>query len=262
VKVELENLRKEREEWQKEAAKYRIEQTDAYKEAVTKPLNSIGNAAAEIAKRNDVDQSKLFAALREPDEKLQNEKIQEIVDGMSERDKLRVWNLADQLQSVYARQDELEANAHAALTEAQAREAEESSKKQLASKAEEMRAVEDLRPKLAKAARLFKLEGESDEDAVNKILSAANEVPFNEHDTSTKAFSVVAASILPRLLKNNQALSKQVATLEKELSAYAKSGPRTSEGTKQSSAAAKPAGFDGVLAAIKSDLANMGMPNY
>lgn len=260
VKVEYERLKAEREEWQKEAAKYRIEQTDQYKEAVTKPLQSISAAAAELAKRNEIEPEKVFDALRESDEKRQNEKIQEIADNLSERDKLRIWNMADELQKVYARQEHLEASAAEALKEAQANEAALAEKRSLEIKASEMRAVEDLRPKLAKAAHLFALEGEDAEAAVAKILTEANAVPFNEHDTESRAFSVVAATILPRLMKNYQTAVKERDSLKRELSEYSGASARTSDGAKKPAGQiAAVGGFDSVMQGISQTLAGLGI---
>jgi hypothetical protein len=256
LKAEVEALRKEREEFQKEAAKWNVTKTDAYRDAVTKPLNRLSTDALGIAKRNEINEGRLIDALREPDEKLQNEKITELTEALPEREKFRLWGIADELRKVYERQDEIEANAHESLKEAQAREQVEAAERQTKNRAAEMRAVEDMKDKLLKSARYFKLDGETDEVAVKAILEEANTVPFDEQDLKAKSFSVAAAAMLPRVLRNHRALAAKLAEAEKELASYVGATPRTTQGAVDKTPSGEPVDF---VTAVKNRLAAAGV---
>jgi hypothetical protein len=251
LRRELESLKAEREEWQKEAAKFRVEQTDVYKEAVSKPLKRLGEAAASIAQRNEIPIEKLTMALQDPDEKSQNEKLSEIADNLSERDKVRLWTLAEEVSQVYARQDEIESNAQKALEEARARESQESETKSQQRRAAEMRAVADLKPKLASVAKALAQPGESPEQFTDRVLAAANTVPFDEQDHNQRAFAFASAELLPEAYTQLKSARAKIAALEKEIASYGNAGAGTSSGRSPASVPtpAAPGNFMDALAA-------------
>jgi transposase-like protein len=93
--AEVDTLKKQVEEYNKELAVHRIEATTEYKQAIDEPLRTIGEAAASVARRYEIDQDTLFDALSMPDESNHQKMLTDLVDGMSDRDRLKIYQMAD-----------------------------------------------------------------------------------------------------------------------------------------------------------------------
>lgn len=230
VKAEAEALRKRVEELEPVVARSEYRKSSAYINSVEKPMQEIGENASALAKVYELPESKIVDALRETDIKRQNEMLDELTENMSGRDKARLYSMADRLEQLYRLDDQLSANASQALKEATALEAQQVEKTKNERRAAEMRAVHDSGDKLRKAVSLFKLDGESDDAAVKAVLDEANAVPFDEQDVETKAFSVIAANLVPRMQRTIRASQARIKALEAEISGLASASPRTAEG--------------------------------
>jgi Skp family chaperone for outer membrane proteins len=250
LKKEIEELRKRDEEREKEASIWRVERTTAFQEAVSKPLASLEKAAEAIAKENSVDLGALIAAIAEPDRKARNAKLSEITDSMPEGDKQDVWQIARQTHEIYARRDEIEANAHTAYTETVAKEKEAATRTQTERRAAEMRAVEDMKPRLlATAAKVLAAEGELPEVYVDRVLQAANAIPFDEQGPAERAYMAVAAKLLEDIGPKLKAALTENEALKKQISGMSTSSPRTTSGVPAKAGDGKKAGgfFEGMF---------------
>jgi len=226
--AELEARDAEREQ---EAAIWRIERTQAYKDTIQKPLDSLADVAEQIAKDNEVNPGKLFDAITEPDRKVRREKMQALMENMPDDDKFQLYDIAAKTHEIYARRDEMEKNAHVAYKEAQAREKEMAEKSTTERRAAEMRAVTELKPKVLAAASALVREGESPEAFAERIVSEANAVPFDEQPANTRAFQAVAAKLFDEMAPKYKAALDKIAKLERQISGITSTTPRAANGT-------------------------------
>ncbi len=258
---EFETVKSRNEELERIAYMYKTEQSAAYQKAVQQPYDELMSEVDVLAKRYEVNAAQIEDALQETDHKRRSEKLSEIMDGMDEFDKAAVRDIARGVQKIQATRQNILKNAAESWKEAQEQEVEAAKQRTTAIRAEEMRAVEELKTSLSRASKLFALEGEDGDTAVSKILQEANEVPFDEQDAKQKAFAAVSALMVPRMVNNLNSLHKEIAGLKKELAAYSKVGAKASDGSRPTAPtqATPQGGFDAVMAAIQRDLANIGV---
>ena len=95
-----------------------LENTQAYAEAVTEPLQKIMNQASEIADKYDIDPDALIDALALDEADQQDEALVKLLPNASDRDKARIYNIIDQIDPVLERRNNLMQNAEEALEEA------------------------------------------------------------------------------------------------------------------------------------------------
>lgn len=231
LKKEIEALRQRDAEREQEAAIWRIERTQAYKDAISQPLAKLEEQALQIAKDNELDANKLFDALSEPDRKTRREKMSSLTESMPEDDKFFVYDIAAKTHEIYARRDEMEKNAHVAYQEAQAREKEMAERTTTERRAAEMRAVTELKPKVLAAAASLIREGESAEAFAERIVTEANTVPFDEQPANVRAFQAVAAKLFDEMAPKYRAALDKIAKLERQISGITATTPRAANGT-------------------------------
>lgn len=115
-------------EYEQELAVARVEATPEYKQLVTHPLNSIIETAESIAAVHKIEPNALIDALSEPDPVKQEKQLADLLEGVPERDRMRVYRMADDAAVIAAKSEELRARADAALSEVEARQRAEAEK--------------------------------------------------------------------------------------------------------------------------------------
>lgn len=244
LKKEIETLRQRDEEREKEAAIWRVERTQAWKAEISEPLGKLEEGALAIAKEYEINPDNLLDALTIRDRKVRSAKLSELIEAIPQVEQHEVLTIASHVQSVLAKRDAMEANAHEAWKEAQAREKEIAEKTTNERRAAEMRAAEELRPKLADAAKLLAREGETHEAYAARIIDKVSAVPFDEHPAETKVYMAAAAGLLEDMAPALKAAKAEIAALKKQVSGMSAANPRTATGAPANSgAAAKPGGF-------------------
>lgn len=231
--------------------------TQAYRDTIETPRNEIGSAAKQLADQFKVPDNKMIAALTEPDPVRQNELLSEVTSEMDDRSKFRLYQMANDLEHLNRLDDRMAENAARAHKEAEAIEKQRMEQSAIEKKAAEMRAITDSKPKLLNAASLFTLNGETPEAAVEKILSEANETPFEEMDNNQKAFAIISASIVPRMQKMLVAQKAEVERLKKELADYSNATPRVGPGSQTQASEQRPVS---VIDGIRAQIASLGNP--
>lgn len=223
---EVETLKKQVEEYNKELAVHRIEATQEYKQAIEEPLRMIGEAAASVARRYEVDQDALFDALAMTDEATQQKMLTDIVDGMSDRDRLKIYQMADDTLMLLRKRDDMKARSHEAMQELdirqkQAQEREQAERKRtysthmdrLFESLEDKLPFHPLDPNESKTAVLEKLK----QDAMTTDVAAAG--------PDVQAYSAAAGVVLPRLIKQFRALAAENNTLKSRLNGASAASP-------------------------------------
>jgi Tfp pilus assembly protein PilN len=216
--AEVDTLKQQLDEYNRELSVHRIEATQEYKRAIEEPLEIIGEAAASVARRYEIDQEDLFDALAMEDEGQQQKLLSDIVDGMSDRDRLKVYQMADDTLLILRRRSEMKSRSQEAMQELEIRQRQTEERTQAERKrtyASHMdrlfEALEDkmpfhpLDPNESKAAVLEKLK----QDALAADVTSAG--------PDVQAYSAAAVVMIPRLINQFRALSAENRALKNRL---------------------------------------------
>lgn len=245
---ERDELKKWKAEMEPVIARVAYEKTEAYKNTIGIPMQQIGATAKEIASQYSIEEGKMYDAMTEPDRKRQAEMLEEISTDMNGLDKQELLGLANQLRRLYVQKDQMAEQAAAAYQEALAQETAAKEKSVLERRAAEMRAVVELKPKLTGVAKVLAANGETPEAYVDRLTSEANTVPFDEQEPGQKAYLNMAGLILRDMAPAYKNALAKVASLEKQLAAYAGATPRVNGGTVNPAGGAAPTDFMSAIA--------------
>lgn len=105
LKAQLEALKTERDNYEHELRFSRLEATKEYKTAVTEPLQTIQNEVASIAKTYEMDPTKIYAAMVEPDAMKRRALLKEATASFDPVDALAVRQKGEDLQKIFERRE-------------------------------------------------------------------------------------------------------------------------------------------------------------
>jgi hypothetical protein len=193
-----------------------------------------------MAERYKLDARKLVGALREESVSEGSDALTELAADFSERDRVRLYRMADDLSDVSRRRDHLRENASQAYAEHQE-----------SLKAEEAKMERAYREETAHAASKVWQDTFSDNpafeglgnDALQNIQTSGSESDLLEASPDVRAYAVYAGVALPHLIKQVSEYREKTASLEKALSKYKKASPKVSGNTDTSPAIVDDGGF-------------------
>lgn len=222
---ELEELKSKLSDYEKELAVSRIEATPQYKRGVTEPTEAILESAAGLAERYKVDVRKLVNALREESVAEGSDALTELASDFSERDRVRLYRMADDLTEVARRREHMKQNASEVLAQEQEK-----------AKAEEARMEQAYKEQSAKAAASVWKETFAEHPVISKLdkavlqdmQKAGSESDLLDSEPDTRAYALYAGLALPHMIKQLEATTSKVAELEKALGKYKKAAPKVS----------------------------------
>jgi len=227
----------------------KLEATSAYQEQIQAPMVQLVEAADQIAKRYEIDSDELIDVLSYSDRDKQDEALDNLLQGVKERDKLAIYALAEQVPLIVARKQELSDNAAAALAELEHLD-QQKHQEQLASQLQVRReAAEQVQSKLASKVPFLKSIEGLDFDSIAK---RAGEVDFDVLDTHNKVYSKMAGDIFPKLAVEFASLRNELEEALDELEALKKAEPKIGGGSSNANTSTKSAGnfLDAINAAL------------
>jgi len=216
-----EEVEKKLSEYEMELAISRLEATDAFKAEVTKPLADIAEVAELIAGKYSLDVSKILDAISLSDTEKQDEAFEELLVDVSERDRSKVYALAEMLPDIMARRAELYEKREEALQELEAKKTAAEQTAALERAKERKAAVELVVKRVTDKLPFLK----SESFALDPVKDAAENTDYDAEDITVKAYNAVAGKLVPQLAKAyNDALS-EIEKLSDELEKYKKTSP-------------------------------------
>lgn len=225
---EVEKLRSQLAEYEQELAVSRVEATPEFKRAVLEPTQAILDTAAAMAERYKINTGKLVNALREESQTEGSDALTELAADFSERDRVRLYRMADDLADVSRRRDYLRENASKAMAEMQERQAAYEKEEAARAKAEMSAAVDRTWDELfSKKSFISGLDAKTLEEAKRH----AKETDYYSTPPDERAYAVYSGLILPQVVSQLEASQSKVAELEKALSKYKKAAPKVSGNT-------------------------------
>lgn len=216
LESKLETYEKKVSEYERELAISRIEATPEYKATVTAPLEQIIVSAEALAKHYKVDAGRLVDAFAEMDPAKQTEVLGDLVDGMSERDRARIYRMADDAAAIYQKDEEIRANAATTLSEVEARQKGEAEKTERA-RSESLKKATD---------RVWKMVVERTPDLGVDLGVLRKDVMSVDPSKATPdalAYAASAGALLPHAVKALAAKDARIKELEGALKSYRKS---------------------------------------
>lgn len=206
LKEQLEAIQQEREELDGELYMSRVQSTREWKRYITEPLNQIIQDAEFFSKRNQTDTGDLIDALQ-ADSNGDPAKLESVIADWSERDKAKVWALADNLLQIEKRKSELESNSKAAYEASMERNSKEQQEQYQQYIAQRETAVSEVLPKISE--KVFNLLPEDKRPDINKLQKEI--MGYDEWPENLKVYGILGATVLPDLVD-------QISSLQKELS--------------------------------------------
>lgn len=218
VPEDYEELKTKLGEYEKEVSVSRVESSKQFKDAVITPLNGVLSAAYSMASRYEVPEKTMEAMLQETDPTKQDALLQEVVSGFSERDRLNLYRLVDDVGVLLMRRDEILSQASEARQYLAQQEREKHT-------TEHTRAMDSVWKVLSDKVPIF-----ADKKVAEEVRSKAMGANLMEARPDVRAYAAYSGAVLPHLLKQNQSLSTKVAELEKTLAGIRKTVPRPGKG--------------------------------
>ena len=206
LKEQLEAIQQEREELDGELYMTRVQSTREWKQYITEPLNQIIQDAEFFSQRNKTDPGDLIDALQ-ADSNGDPAKLESLISNWSERDKTKVWALADNLLQIEKRKGDLEANSKAAYEASMENYSKEQQQQYEQYIAQRESAVSEVLPKISE--RVFNLLPEDKRPDINKLQQEV--MGYDEWPENLKVYGILGATVLPDLVD-------QISSLQKELS--------------------------------------------
>lgn len=210
----------------------RLEATDAYRTAVTEPLKEVAATADAIAAKYELNADEILDALALTDQAEQDDAFETLLAGVNERDKLKIYALAEKLPAIFEQRQKLHENKEQALEELEARKAE-TEQQAAALRAEDRKKATEFvfRRAEAKIPFLKSVEG-VDYEAIKGHLI---ETDLDTLDLPNKAYNAFSGRALPKLAAAYKAALDEIEKLTDDLDGYKKSSPGVgARGTQQS----------------------------
>lgn len=206
LKAQIEEIQREREAIDGELYMTRVTATKEYKQYVTEPLNEIIEGAEFFAARNKIDTGDLIDALQ-ADTNGDPAKLDALMADWSERDKSKVWTLADNLLQIEKRKAELEQHSKEAYELSMERTQKEQQEQYQQYIAQRESAVNEVLPKISE--KVFNILPEDKRPDINKLQQEV--MNYDEWPENLKVYGILGATVLPDLLDTVKSLQTELS---------------------------------------------------
>ena len=232
---DVEQLQERLAQYEQEKALSNLEQTQAYQQAVSQPLEALVEQADQIADKYEVDSDALIDVLSLDDPQEQEEQLAELLPNASDRDKAKIYRIMEDIDPILQRREQLYENADAALAEAKQLEEQQSA----ATAAENAQLRQNITKNVVERVQqklpfLKGIEG-LDMSAIQQKASETDPTVLHPVD---HAYNAVSAQVFPTVVRQYLEMRKEVESLTDRLAEYEDAEPAMSGQTKAPSARA------------------------
>ena len=217
-------LKEKLEQFEQEQKFNNLEETEAYKQAVTEPLKDLLDQTEQIAEKYGIDTEALIDAVAMEDETEQDKVLEDLLSLASDRDKSRIFRVIEATEPIMQARQDMYENVEQAIAEAQ--EADRKAEAQsIAERVKERQdAVADVATRVSeKLPFLSGIEGFDMEPVKEK---AAESDPTTLHPVD-HAYNSIASQILPTVVKEYASLRKELDTVTDRLAEYEQAEPNS-----------------------------------
>lgn len=205
--------------------KIRHEMHPKYKESIAIPLEQTTAKVKAIAERSNINPADLLNAIADPDGK----RLEDLLPGMGERDKIAALAAADKYQEIVEAKKTRDEQAKADL-EAWERENQQYDEQQTAR--ERALRERDIEERIPNVAKKFERLAESDEEkgVLKTAIEIAKKDELWQKPASVQAAAAVALAMAPFHIKRIDSLKEENAALRARLTGYQSSDPNAGGG--------------------------------
>ena len=228
---DIEELQTKLAEYEQQQALSNLENTEAYKQAVTEPLAALMEQADQIADKYEIDSDALVDVLALDDPEEQEQQLAELLPNASDRDKARLFRIMEEVDPILERRSQLYENADAALAEAQQLEEQKAAQKAAEQAVLRKNVTKNVVERVQQKLPFLKgIEGLD----LTQIEAKASETDPNALHPVDHAFNAVSAQLFPTIVKQYVQLQKEVDHLTDKLAEFENAEPKMSGGTSSS----------------------------
>ena len=226
---DVEQLQERLAQYEQQQALTNLEQTPAYHQAVSQPLEALVEQADQIADKYEIDSDALIDVLSLDDPQQQEEQLSELMPNASDRDKAKIYRIMEDIDPILQRREHLYANADAALAEA--KQLEEQQRAASAAENAQLRqnitrnVVERVQQKLPFLSGIDGLD-------MSAIQQKASETDPSVLHPVDHAYNAVSAQVFPTVVRQYLEMRKEVESLTDRLAEYEDAEPAMSGQTK------------------------------
>jgi hypothetical protein len=232
---DVEQLQERLAQYEQEKALTNLEQTQAYQQAVSQPLEALVEQADQIADKYEVDSDALIDVLSLDDPKEQEEQLSELLPNASDRDKAKIYRIMEDIDPILQRREKLYENADAALAEAKQLEEQQSAASAAENAQLRQTVTKNVVEKVQQKLPFLKgIEG-LDMSAIQQKASETDPAVLHPVD---HAYNAVSAQVFPTVVRQYLEMRKEVESLTDRLAEYEDAEPAMSGQTKAPSARA------------------------
>jgi hypothetical protein len=226
---DVEQMQEKLAQYEQQQALSNLEQTQAYQQAVSQPLEALVEQADQIADKYEVDSDALIDVLSLDDPQEQEEQLSELLPNASDRDKAKIYRIMEDIDPILQRREKLYENADAALAEAKQLEEQQ----QAASAAEQAQIRETVTKNVVEKVqeKLPFLKGIEGLD-MSAIQQKASETDPSVLHPVDHAYNAVSAQVFPTVVRQYLEMRKEVEALTDRLAEYEDAEPAMSGQTK------------------------------
>ena len=226
---DVEQLQERLAQYEQQQALTNLEQTPAYHQAVSQPLEALVEQADQIADKYEVDSDALIDVLSLDDPQQQEERLSELMPNASDRDKARIYRIMEDIDPILQRREYLYSNADAALAEAKQLQEQQ----QAASAAENAQLRQNITRNVVERVqqKLPFLSGIDGLD-MSSIQQKASETDPSVLHPVDHAYNAVSAQVFPTVVRQYLEMRKEVESLTDRLAEYEEAEPAMSGQTK------------------------------
>jgi hypothetical protein len=230
---DVEQLQERLAQYEQQQALSNLEQTQAYQQAVSQPLEALVEQADQIADKYEVDSDALIDVLSLDDPQEQEEQLSELLPNASDRDKAKIYRIMEDIDPILQRREQLYENADAALAEAKQLEEQQSA----VTAAENAQLRQNITKNVVERVQqklpfLKGIEG-LDMSAIQQKASETDPTVLHPVD---HAYNAVSAQVFPTVVRQYLEMRKEVESLTDRLAEYEDAEPAMSGQTKASAA--------------------------
>ena len=232
---DVEQLQERLVQYEQQQALSNLEQTQAYQQAVSQPLEALVEQADQIADKYEVDSDALIDVLSLDDPQEQEEQLADLMPNASDRDKAKIYRIMEDIDPILQRREQLYENADAALQEAKYLEEQQ----QAAISAENAQLRQNITKNVVERVQeklpfLKGIEG-LDMSAIQQKASETDPTVLHPVD---HAYNAVSAQVFPTVVRQYLEMRKEVEALTDRLAEYEDAEPAMSGQTKAPAAGA------------------------
>jgi hypothetical protein len=252
---EVVKLREQNEAYENELRLTRVEATREYKEAVVAPRDQIRSAVKAIASRYEIKSADLEAAVAEGDAEKQTELLTDLAGGMGDRDRFRIYEMADAWGKTENIRGRIAANAKLALEKIEAHRAEQEKQYGEERTKRYLHALDKVSSDVVEKVPLLRpREGDDKWNAqIAEIHNFARSVNFdNVQDETQRAGLAFRAAVSPFLYGLLQEMFTKYQQTAGELAKYRTATPAAGGGSP--AAETSETKHDDFLSAVKAGL--------